>query len=136
MAESTKVVSQSEALHKYQNIKHNGDGTCTVTVRYRSDGSEDPSCWNMKYRNEMEKQVTSQKKEQKKSSSKKISKPKKKGYWGWWKSKLGGWVWLASPVLFVIWIPILALKLVWAIVKFVLKIVGIAFLLRLCGVNI
>ncbi|MDE6581624.1 MAG: hypothetical protein K2K47_03755 [Duncaniella sp.] len=54
MKETTKVVSQKEALEKYQNITHRGDGTCEVRVRVNDDGEEDSSSWNMNYRNKKE----------------------------------------------------------------------------------
>lgn len=69
MRETTKIVSQREALHKYQNAKHLGDGRCEVIVRYRDDGSEDPSCWNMQYRAKREKKDTPKTKKSKSSKS-------------------------------------------------------------------
>lgn len=54
--EEELIVSQKEALEKYQNIKHNDDGTCTVRVRYQKDGSIDPSSYNMNYRNKLKAQ--------------------------------------------------------------------------------
>lgn len=54
MKQSTITVSQREALKKYQNFKHNDDGTCEVRVWLDDDGSINPSSYNLKYRQELE----------------------------------------------------------------------------------
>lgn len=88
MKETTKIVSQQEALKKYQNYTHRNDGTCEVRVRLNDDGTEDPSCWNMRYRNEQERKSKSEekpKKESKKEANKESQKKNKhsdKGIFG------------------------------------------------------
>ena len=54
-------------MKKYQNIKHLDNGDCEVIVRYKDDGSEDPSCWNMQYRANHEAKEKPQKAEKKES---------------------------------------------------------------------
>lgn len=114
MSETTKIVSQRDALRKYQNITHRGDGTCEVIVRYKDDGSEDPSCWNMQYRAEMEKKNESKKenKNNKKGAS------SKKGYFG-----MSRW----NPLCWIIWIILLPFK----IIKWILKLFGIWAIINL-----
>lgn len=113
MKETTKIVSQSEALRKYQYSTHRGDGTCEVRVYLRSDGTEDPSCWNMKYRAEHEKKDKKEVKEAKASKS----SNSKQGYFG-----LSRW----NPICWIIWIILLPFKIVWWIVKAVLTLFGLA----------
>ncbi|MBD5217852.1 MAG: hypothetical protein HDS73_05100 [Bacteroidales bacterium] len=116
MKETTKIVSQQEALHKYQYSTHRGDGTCEVRVRYRSDGSEDPSCCNMKYRTEHEKAANEEEEESARKQKAKKPKTPAKGYFG-----MSRW----NPICWIIWIVLLPFKLIWAILKLVLKILGI-----------
>lgn len=70
MREETKIVSQQAALKKYQYITHRGDGTCEVRVKYKDDGSEDPSCWNSTYRAAQEKGTESKEDSKEKSEDK------------------------------------------------------------------
>ena len=62
MKQTTKVVSQQEALHKYQNIRHLDNGMYEVTVYLKPNGKEDPASWNHSYRNTLKKTIASNQK--------------------------------------------------------------------------
>lgn len=113
MNEFYRVVDQDKGRRKYQNLRQRTDGQWEALIRLKSDGSEDPSCWNMSYRQ----QQANEGKQESKKSDKSSSKKKKKGYFG-----LSRW----NPVCWILWILSLPFKLVW----FVLKMLGIAAIIR------
>lgn len=102
MNEITRVVSQREALHKYQNIRHLDNGMCEVTVYLKPNGKEDPSSWNHTYRNSLKKTIINN---QKKLKSR---KPRSKWYFG-----MSRW----NPLSWLLWIVYLPFRLFWKILK-------------------
>ncbi len=112
MSERIVRMSQDEAHRKYNNATHIGNDMVEVRVRYKADGSEDPSCWNAHYRAQMEKKNQPEKKSSK-SSSKSSGK---KGFMG-----LSPW----NPLCWILWIICLPFRIVWWILKNILKIFGI-----------
>ena len=106
MKQTTKIVSQREALHKYQYFTHRADGDCEVRVWLNDDGTENPASWNMQYKNEMKK------KERSKVYKNVLTKitSSQKGYFGMPRS---------NPICWIIWIILLPFKIALWFLKYI-----------------
>ena len=114
MNQESIYVSYEEAFEKYPHWVQESDGRCRVTVWRNPDGSININSYKDSYKKKLKGE---DKKPAKKS--KKSSKPakQKKGYFG-----MSRW----NPLCWIIWIILLPFKILW----FILKIVGIGFILE------
>lgn len=118
MSQQKEVIidSWSEVTKKYSHWIENSDGGYKVTHYYNPDGSLDEK---RTYKREYYESL--HKKEEKKDKPKKEKKAKK-DYFG-----MSRW----NPIFWILWIISLPFKIIW----FILKLVGVAWLLSLFGIG-
>lgn len=109
MKQIKKVISQKEALRKYENITPLDNGMCEVLVFLKPNGKEDPASWNHAYRNSLKKTIA--------KHQKKI-KPRKRG--SKWYFGMSPW----NPLRWLLWIIYLPFKIIW----WLFKCIGLGFI--------